>query len=190
MMRQTLPKLLPFLLLLLSAAAAPAQERMSPWIKVDMAMRAKKWENASRALAEVEKAGACKGTACIAAHALIADGTGDSEQAVTYARQALAPQDTGLDAKQYNDLGALLVRRAEGKRELLQLAETALRHADSTYKGEASNIRFNLAKVLEKLGRKAEAQAIVKKLDADGILIDPGMAVLGDFERAVVTSHP
>ena len=183
MIRQTAPKLLPFLLLLL-AAAAQAQDARDPLAKVWGRIRGQEWEEAARDLASAEKAGVCKGAACIAAHALIADGTGAGAQAVEFARQATAAgQDSGLGARQYNDLGALLYRRAEGKQELLELAEKTLRRADSLYTGGASNIRFNLAKVLEKLGRKDQAQAILKQLEADGILVNPGMAILGDFQR-------
>jgi tetratricopeptide (TPR) repeat protein len=191
MIRRTASKLLPFLLLLLGAAAVQAQEGRDQWIRIRGEIRGKKWENAARDLAEVEKSGACKGASCIAAHALIADGTGDGAQAVEYARQATAAgQDSGLDAFQYNDLGALLYRRAEGRQELLKLAEATFRRADSIYTGGASNIRFNLAKVLEKLGHKDQAQEILKKLDADGLLIDPGTAILGDFQRPGRTDRP
>ncbi|HEX3555517.1 MAG TPA: hypothetical protein VIA62_20025 [Thermoanaerobaculia bacterium] len=183
--RQTAPKLLLVLLLLVGAAAAQAQSvKATPLTKVWFAIHTGRWEDASRELARAEKAGACKGEVCTVAKALIADGAGNGAQAVELARQAVAAgQDSGLKAEEYNDLGVLLYRRAEGKQEVLELAEKTLRRAGSLYTGGASNIRFNLAKVLEKLGHKDEAQAIMKQLEADGILIYPGMAILGDFQR-------
>jgi hypothetical protein len=184
MMRLTVPKLIPFLVLLLFGCVAAHAQDKDPLVKVWSEIFAKRWENAARELAKVEKGGGCKVAVCLATHAIISNGAGAGPEAVEYARQALAAgQNSGLKANQYNDLGALLYRRAEGKRELLQLAETTLRHADSIYTGGASNIRFNLAKVLQKLGHKDQAQKIMKALEADGLLIDPGMAILGDFQR-------
>src|SRR3954471_393719 len=184
-------RLLPILLLLLGSTAGYAQDGRNGLFKVHEEIFKKNWENAARVLAEVEKAGGCKPAVCLATHAAISDGRGAGPEAVGFARQALAAgQDSGLKAGQYNDLGVLLVRRAEGKRELLQLAETTLRRADSIYKGGASNIRFNLAKVLQKLGQNGQAKEIMKKLDAEGILSDPGMALLGDFQRPVAPIKP
>src|SRR3954451_8812412 len=110
MIRQTAPKLLPFLLLLLGAAVASAQDvKAPPLAKVWFAIHTGKWEDAARNLASAQKAGACKGEVCTVAQALIADGTGNGAQAVELARQAVAAgQDSGLHAEQYNDLGALL----------------------------------------------------------------------------------
>ncbi len=185
MMRLTISKLIPFLVLLLSGSgAAHAQDAKDTLAKVQAEIFVKHWENAALELAKVETAGGCKVAVCLATHAVISDGAGAGPEAVEYTRKALAAgQDSGLNAQQDNDLGALLYRRAEGKRELLELAETTLRHADSIYTGGASNIRFNLAKVLQKLGRKDQAQKIMKALDSDGLLIDPSMAILGDFQR-------
>lgn len=175
--------LLVLLLPLLGTAAGKAQEVKDSLAKVHFEIRQKNWENASRVLANLEKTGGCKPAACLVVHALIADGTGAGPQAVDFARQALAAgQGSGLDVAYLNDLGVLLCRRAEGKRELLQLAETTLRHADSIYTGGASNIRYNLAKVLQKLGQNGQAKEIMKKLEAEGLLINPGMAILGDFK--------
>jgi tetratricopeptide (TPR) repeat protein len=180
-----------FLLLLLGAAAGRPQGAKDTLAKVHFEISKQNWEQAAQLLANVEKAGGCQPAVCLATHARISDGAGAGPQAVDYARQALAAgQDSGLDATHYNELGAVLYRRAEGKKELLQLAEKALRKADSTYSGGASNIRYNLAKVLQKLGRNDEAKEIMKKLEADGILINPGMAVLGDFKRPVAPSKP
>jgi tetratricopeptide (TPR) repeat protein len=175
--------LLVLLLAPLGTGAGTAQEVRDSLAKVQFLIHQKNWENASKVLANLEKTGGCKPAVCLATHALISDGTGAGAEALDYARQALAAgQDSGLNAAQSNDLGVVLCRRAEGKRELLQLAEKTLRHADSIYKGGASNIRFNLAKVLQKLGQTGQAKEIMKKLDAEGILIDPGMAILGDFK--------
>jgi hypothetical protein len=158
--------------------------------KVQFEISHKNWTNAAQALADAEKAGGCKPAVCLATHAFISDGAGAGPEAVDYARQALAAgQDSGLTAVLSNNLGALLYNRADGKRELLQLAETTFRHADSIYTGGASNIRFNLAKALQKLGQNGQAKEIMKKLDAEGMLIDPGMAILGDFKRAEAPSH-
>ncbi len=163
--------------------AQVAQEVKDSLAKVHFEIRQKNWENASRVLANLEKTGGCKPAVCLVVHALISDGTGAGPQAVEFARQALAAgQDSGLDAAYLNDLGVLFCRRAEGKRELLLLAETTLRHADSKYTGGASNIRYNLAKVLQKLGQTGKAKEIMKKLEAEGLLINPGMAILGDFK--------
>jgi hypothetical protein len=181
-------KLLLVLLLSLPGTAGKAREVKAQEMKGNLAkvyfeIHQKNWEDASRVLASLEKTGGCKPTICLVLHALIADGTGAGPQAVDYARQALAAgQDSGLNAAQANDIGVILCRRAEGKREVLQLAEKTLRHADSIYIGGASNIRYNLAKVLQKLGQTGQAKEIMKKLDAEGILIDPGMALLGDFK--------
>jgi len=118
---------------------------------------------------------------------LIADGAGDGAQAVAYARRAAAlfGPESGLNARHYNELGAIFYRRGKTDRELLKLAETAFRQADSAYAGGASNIRFNLATVLRAQGRTKEAKAIMDALEADGLLIDQGMAILGEFQGPV-----
>jgi len=179
---RTLKRLL-VLLPLLGTATGLAQEVRDSLAKVQFLIRQKKWDNAEEVLANLEKEGRCKPAVCLAVHATIADGAGAGPKALDYARQALAAgPDSGLNAAQSNDLAVVLYHRAEGKREPLQLAEKTLRHADSIYTGGASNIRFNLAKVLQKLGQTAQAKEILKKLDAEGILIDPGLAILGDFK--------
>ncbi|HSS49913.1 MAG TPA: hypothetical protein VLX28_13335, partial [Thermoanaerobaculia bacterium] len=144
------PKLFLVLLLLLpGSGAGQAREVRDSLAKVRFEIHQKNWENASRVLANLERTGGCKPAVCLATHALISDGTGAGPEALEYARQAVAAgPDSGLDAAHYNDLGVLFCRRSEGKRELLQLAEKTLRHADSIDTSGASNIRFNLAKVL------------------------------------------
>jgi|GEM_PF-2690662 len=180
---RALKRLLVLLLLLLGTAAGMAQEVKDSLSKVYFLIRQKNWETAEQVLGNLEKEGRCKPAVCLAVHATIADGAGAGPKALDYGRQALAAgPDSGLNAAQSNDLAVVLYHRAEGKREVLQLAEKTLRHADSIYKGGASNIRFNLAKVLQKLGQAGQAKEIMKTLDAEGILIDPGMAILGDFK--------
>lgn len=180
------------LVLLLPLLGPPAAQEMRGGLaKVHLLIHQKNWDNAEKVLTDEEKAGHCKPAVCLAMHAVIADGAGAGPKALDYARQALAAgPDSGLNAAQTNDMGVVLCRRAEGKREVLQLAEKTLRHADSIYKGGASNIRFNLAKVLQKLGQNGQAKEIMKKLDAEGILIDPGMALLGDFQRPGAPINP
>ncbi|HKI03809.1 MAG TPA: hypothetical protein VKK31_17645 [Thermoanaerobaculia bacterium] len=163
-------------------AQVVVQDPLSPvWQEVAM----KDWDSAARKLEKAEKQGLCKEAVCLTIHGLIAEGTGDGAQAVAYARRAAAlfGPDSGLNAGNYNALGASFYQRSKSDPELLKLAETAFRQADSVYDGGASNIRFNLATVLRAQGRAKEAKAIMDALEADGLLINPGMAILGDFQR-------
>jgi hypothetical protein len=50
------------------------------------------------------------------------------------------------------------------------------------FKSGASNIRINLATVLKAEGRTEEAKKLMDTLHAEGLLIDPQMAILGDFQ--------
>jgi Flp pilus assembly protein TadD len=180
----SLRKLLP--VLLLSALALRAQGPPEPpfdqvWAQILM----KNWDQATRELDRAEKGGRCKEAVCLAWRARIAEGTGDAAQALALARRAadLFGPDSGLKAGDYNEVGAILYRRGEHDPKALKLVETAFRQADSLYHGEASNIRFNLATVLKAQGRTKEAKTIMAALEAEGMLIDPGMAILGDFQR-------
>jgi Flp pilus assembly protein TadD len=167
----------------LSGVAVHAQES-GPLAEAQSQIIMKDFERASRAVDKAEKDGLCMGARCFALRAVIAERSGDSAKALEQARQAasLFGPDSGLDAKLYNELGVTFYRLAKGNKELLQLAEKALRNAAAINTRESSNIPFNLSKVLEAQGRKAEAKAIMDKLQAEGMLIDPHMAVLGDFQ--------
>ena len=91
-----------------------------------------------------------------------------------------------MNAGDYNDVGVILYRYGSHDPETLKPAETALRQADAVYKAVvkagASNIRLNLATVLETEGWTKEAKEIMDALNAQGMLIDPEMAILGDFQ--------
>lgn len=177
--------LTPFLLLGAATVWAQPQDPLNPfWTEV----RAKNWANAAQQLETAEKEGFCKEAVCLALHAILSDRSGEGPQAVAYARRAAAMfgPDSGLNAGHCNDLGVIFYQRAKGDRELLKLAEAAFRQASSAYKGDASNIRFNLAKTLEALGRGKEAKAIMTALEKEGLLISPGMAILGDFQNVVL----
>jgi tetratricopeptide (TPR) repeat protein len=177
-----------FSFLLLAAMAVQAQVVPNPLSPVREQIYAKNWEKATRELDKAEQKGLCKEAVCLLVRTMIADGAGDGAQAVAYARRvaALFGPDSSLNAEQYNEAGAILYRRAQRDPELLKLAETAFRQADSLYKGDASNIRFNLATVLKAQGRTKEAKQIMDALEAAGLLINPGMAILGDFQRPSV----
>jgi len=185
-----LPPMLLLSSMLLGTPAVQAQappDSLAPY-PVLKEMFEKNWESAARELGKAEKEGRCKEAVCLAIHGLIADGAGDGAQAVAYARRAAAlfGPESGLNARQYNELGAIFYRRGKTDPELLKLAESAFRQADSAYAGGASNIRFNLATVLRAQGRAKEAKAIMDALEADGLLIDQGMAILGEFQRPVL----
>ena len=155
-----------------------------PIAKLEVLIRSKKWNEATKSLATLEKEGRCAGATCLVAHALIAVGQEKAEEAATYARQAAEGlgKEPALSAWLSNELGAVLYRRADGRKEILQLAETALRHAQSVYRGRASNIRVNLATALTALGHRDEAKRIVDALESEGgVVVDPKMAILGDF---------
>jgi hypothetical protein len=179
-------KLLP--LLFLSASALHAQEAPGVPDSVSLQILTKNWSKASRELDREEKKGRCKEAVCLALHARIAEGTGNGAQALDYAHRAVAlfGPESGLKAGDYNDVGAILYRRGSHDRETLKLAETAFRQADALYKGGfkpgASNIRINLATVLKAEGRTEESKKIMDTLNAEGLLIDPQMAILGDFQ--------
>lgn len=149
----------------------------------------KNWQQATQKLDKAEKAGLCKEAVCLVLRARIADGSGGGPQALAYTRRAAAlfGPDSGLMAADYNELGAIAYRRGNRTAETLKLAETAFRKADAIDKESpragASNIRFNLATVLKAQGRTKEAKQIMDALEAEGILVDPGMAILGDFQR-------
>jgi Flp pilus assembly protein TadD len=178
-----------FPLLLLSALPLQAQDAPDPLNPVTHEILVKNWEQAARQLDKAEKEGLCKEAVCLALHARIAEGAGDGAQALAYARRAAAlfGPDSGLNAADYNELGAIVYRRGNRDPETLKLAETAFRKADAIYnatlKAGASNIRFNLATVLKAQGRTKEAKQIMDALEAEGMLIDPQMAILGDFQR-------
>lgn len=169
----------------LQLAPVRAQVVQNPLAPVWNEVVTKDWDSAARKLEKAEKKGLCKEAVCLTIHGLIAEGSGDGAQAVAYARRAAAlfGPESGLNAGNCNALGVIFYRGSKSDRELLKLAETAFRQADSAYAGGASNIRFNLATVLREQGRAKEAKAIMDALEADGLLIDPGMAILGDFQR-------
>lgn len=177
-----------FFLLLFSALALQAQEP-DPLSPVTLEIFQKNWKQAAQQLDKAEKEGLCKEAVCLALRARIADGAGDGPQALSHARRAAAlfGPDSGLKAADYNELGAIIYRRGNRAPETLKLAETAFRQADAIYnatiKAGASNIRFNLATVLKAQGRTKEAKQILEALEAEGMLIDPQMAILGDFQR-------
>jgi tetratricopeptide (TPR) repeat protein len=177
----------------LSGAAtvqAQAQPMEGPLAEARTHIVMKDWEKATREVAKAEKKGLCKGAYCLALRATIAERSGDGAKALEQARQAvpLFGPESGLDANLYNELGVIFYRQAKGNKELLQLAEKALRNAEAAYTRDASNIRFNLSEVLAALGRKSEAKAIMDKLEAEGILIDPQMSVLGNFQGVEINN--
>lgn len=145
----------------------------------------KDWEGAKRELDRAEKKGLCKEAKCLSLRAKISHGAGEGAQALEYARRALALSgpNSGLGARDLNELGAILYWRSQHNREVLKLAETAFRQADAAASTRTvSNIRFNLAVVLRDLDQHQEAKKIMAELEAAGMLIDPGMAILGDFQ--------
>lgn len=178
-----------FLLTLLPAFALQAQDASDPLLQLSAEIFQKNWQQATQQLDKAEKAGLCKEAVCLVLRARIADGSGDAAQALAYTRRAAAlfGPDSGLKAADYNELGAVAYRRANKDPETLKLAETAFRKADAIDKESAragaSNIRFNLATVLKAQGKTKEAKQIMDALEAEGILVDPGMAILGDFQR-------
>lgn len=178
-----------FLLTLFSTFALQAQDVPDPLNPVTLEIFQKNWQQAAQQLDKAEKEGLCKEAVCLALRARIAEGSGDGTQALTYARRAAAlfGPDSGLKAADYNEVGAIVYRRGNRDAGTLKLAETAFRKADAIYnatiKTGASNIRFNLATVLKAQGRTKEAKQIMDALEAEGLLIDPQMAILGDFQR-------
>ena len=170
--------------------ASPYKPRTEPGTTdpVSMQIRLKNYSKAARELDRAEKNGRCKEAVCLVLHARIAEGTGERTQALAYARRAAARfgPESGLKAGDYNDIGVILYRHGPHDPETLKLAETVLRQADTVYKAvvhtSASNIRLNLATVLEAEGRTKESKEIMDVLNARGILIDPEMAILGDFQ--------
>lgn len=178
-----------FPVLLLSALALQAQEAPDVPDPVSLQILMKNWDKAAQELDRAERDGRCKEAVCLALHARIAEGKGDGTQALDYARRAAAlfGPESGLKVGDYNDVGAILYRRGPRDAATLKLAETAFRQADAIYnavvKAGASNIRYNLATVLKAEGRTKEAKTIMAVLEAEGLLIDPGMAILGDFQR-------
>src|SRR5262245_42486208 len=178
-----------FSVLFLSALALQAQDAPDVPDPVSLEILMKNWDKAARELDQAEKKGLCKEAVCLALHAKIAEGAGDGTQALAYSRRAAAlfGPDSGLKAGNYNDVGAILYRRGPHDAETLKLAETAFRQAEAVYnavvKAGASNIRYNLATVLKAQGKTKEAKQIMDALNAEGLLIDPGMAILGDFQR-------
>ena len=144
----------------------------------------RQWEKASKLLEKVEKQGLCRGAVCLAGRALLADGRGEVEEAGRLARQA-AKQFGGeheLSAWELNELGVLLYRAAAGEAATLGEAESAFRLARDGDDGSASNIRFNLAIVLQALGRVQEGKTMMAQVEADGLVIQPGMSILADFQ--------
>ena len=178
---------LPVLLSIFAALALGATEpEKSSDEELEKLIRTKRWEEANRQVSRMEKAGQCDGPNCLAARALILKGQGKVEEAQEAARQAGAKLAEGqaLSAWRYNEVGALLYRGAAGKVEDLRGAESAFRRASVTYQGHASNIRFNLAVVLNQLGNKAEAKKLMDQIEAEGgILVDGKMAILGGFKE-------
>jgi hypothetical protein len=177
-----------FPILFLSGFALQAEDKSGVTDPVLVQIQIKNWKKAARELGQAEKNGRCKEAVCLALHARIAEGTGDGTQALAYANRvaALFGPESGLKAGDYNDIGVILYRRGSRDPETLKLVETALRQADAIYralaKPGASNIRFNLAIVLEAEGRTQEAKEIMDALNAGGMLIDAEMAILGDFQ--------
>lgn len=188
MTRRIASQLLLFLCLFSGDAAAQVQLLEGPLADAWASMTMKDWEGAARNVTKAEKQGLCKGAYCLALRATIAERSGDSAKALEQARQAvpLFGPESGLDASLYNELGVIFYRGAKGDKEMLQVAEKALRNAAAINTRESSNIPFNLSKVLEAMGRKADAKAIMSKLQAEGILIDPQMSVLGDFQGVAI----
>jgi hypothetical protein len=177
---------LPILLSLYVASAFGAADReMSKDEELEKLIRVKKWEEANQQLLKMEKAGQCDGSNCLAARVLILNGQGKVQEAQESARQAAEKLGEGqaLSAWRYNELGALLHKRAAGKPEGLRLAESAFRRAAAIYKGRASNIRFNLATVLKELGSNEEAKRLMDELEAEGgVLVDSSMSILGNYQ--------
>jgi len=185
-----------FPILFLSGFALPAQDKPVITDPVSIQIQMKNWKKAARELDQAEKNGRCKEAVCLALHARISEGNGDGTQALAYAHRvaALFGPESGLKAGDYNDVGVILYRRGPRDPETLKLAERALRQADAVHstaaKAGASNIRFNLATVLEAEGRTKEAKEIKDALNAGGILIDPQMEILGDFQGPVQVRIP
>ena len=146
-------------------------------------VRWRQWERANKGLAKVERERLCHGAVCLAARAIITAGQGEVNKAGQLARQAvkLFEENHGLSAWELNELGVLLYRTASGKEEVLNEAESAFRHAQAVYSGEASNIRYNLATLLRDLGREEEGNEMMEQLESSGLLIQPGMSILAEF---------
>ena len=87
--------------------------------ELEKLIRREMWDEASNQISKMEKAGLCNGAVCPSANALILNAKGKSREAQEMARHAIEKLSEGedLSAWQYNELGALLYRGAEGKRE-------------------------------------------------------------------------
>jgi hypothetical protein len=171
--------------LYVASALGAAELEKSIDEKLDRLIRGKKWEEANQQLSKMEKTGQCEGSNCLAARALILNGQGKVQEAQESARQAAEKLGEGpaLSAWRCNELGVLLFRRAAGKPEGLRLAESTFRRAAASYKGRASNIRFNLATVLRELGSGEEAKRLMDELEVEGgVLVDGSMSILGDYQ--------
>jgi hypothetical protein len=152
---------------------------------LDWRLRSKQWEEASKQIAKMEKAGLCGGAVCLAGEALVLNGRRKAAEAQETARRAVEKLDDGppMSAWRYNELGVLLYRGAASNREDVQRAELALRRAADAYQGHASNIKFNLATVLGELGNREESKKLLAEIEADGgILVDGGMSIVGDYK--------
>jgi len=167
-----------------SVCGATGRERSSDE-ELDWLLRSKQWEEASKQIAKMEKAGLCGGAVCLAGEALVLNGRRKAAEAQETARRAVEKLDDGqpMSAWRYNELGVLLYRGAATNREDVKRAELALRRAAAVYQGHASNIKFNLAAVLGELGNREESKKLSAEIEADGgILVDEGMAIVGDYK--------
>jgi len=188
MSRDTKVAFIAFMAVFLSGVVSRAEDARGVVDPVSQQIRLKNFRRAAQELDRAEKQKRCREAVCLVLHARIAEGTGDGAQAMAYARRAAAlfGPDSGLKAADYNDVGVILYRHGSNDAGMLKLAETALRHADGLYKPVfnvgASNIRINLATVLEAEGRTQEAKGIMDAVKSRGLLIDPEMAILGDFQ--------
>jgi tetratricopeptide (TPR) repeat protein len=149
-------------------------------------VRFEKWDEAEKLLATLARENRCAGSTCLVAHALISRKRGRVAESADYTRKAAETLGkVPLSAWFTNELGVLLYKQAdkqlEGRKETLRTAERAFRLAQEEYDGKASNIRYNLATTLTKLGRQDEARRILKQIDDEGgILLDANMAILGE----------
>lgn len=118
-----------FPVLLLSSLTLAAQAPTDPLNPVTREIFMKNWEQAARQLDRAENEGLCKEAVCLTLRARIAEGAGDSTQALAYARRAadLFGPGSGLKAGDYNEVGAILYRRGGRDAKTLKLAETAFR---------------------------------------------------------------
>lgn len=146
-------------------------------------IRKGEWAEAEKVLERLEKPGACPASICAAARALIEAGNKEPEKAIADALRlaagpaAAAPRSDWL----LNEVGVLLYRSANGDRSRLGAAVALLRQAQAAHGDPSVNVRFNLARALEALGETEEARRIDAECDAEGMLIDPGFTLLGDF---------